>query len=135
MRLLEGPWGVKTRRRAPAVFRLDNPVARSALDPVRARLYSPGVPRLAELPMTTTPDRARRALDRLRPGVDRLCRLYRVLEATRPERIVGDQSVDPAYFALLVEFRSTLHRVGRDWQALEQGPALAPRRPLDPVLD
>jgi hypothetical protein len=117
------------------VFRLDNPVARSALDPVRARLYSPGVPRLAELPMTTTPDRARRALDRLRPGVDRLCRLYRVLEATRPDRIVGDQSVDPTYFALLVEVRSTLHRVGRDWQALEQGPALAPRRPLDPVLD
>lgn len=85
--------------------------------------------------MRPTPDRARRALDRLRPGIDRLCRLYRVLEATRPERIAGDQSVDPAYFALLVEFRSTLRCVGRDWRALEAGPALASERPLDPVLD
>jgi hypothetical protein len=72
--------------------------------------------------MTPPPDRARHALERLRPGIDRLCRLYGALEAARPSGIVGDQAVDPTYFSLLVEFRCTLRRVGRDWNELADGP-------------
>ena len=85
-----------------------------------------------------TPRTARQTLDALRPFAETLCRLYRKLERRRPARILSDQPVDPAYFALISRLNSTLceiHRRGAQVQDLRRGRLAFPaRRAGRPVL-
>jgi hypothetical protein len=60
-----------------------------------------------------TPHTARLALDAVRPAAETLCRLYRELECARPARILPDQRVDPAYFALVRRLYATLGEIRR----------------------
>ena len=60
-----------------------------------------------------TPRTARQTLDALRPVAETLCRLYRMLERSRPARILPDQPVDPAYFTLISRLHSTLSEIQR----------------------
>jgi hypothetical protein len=42
-----------------------------------------------------------------------MCRVYRSLEARRPQRIASDQRVDPDYFRLLVDLYRLVERLGK----------------------
>jgi hypothetical protein len=58
-----------------------------------------------------TPASAERALATIRPVAERMCRVYRALEARRPARPRSDQPVDRTYFELLNELHIVLARL------------------------
>jgi hypothetical protein len=60
-----------------------------------------------------TPKSARRAVTALRPAAERMCRLYREMERRRPPRIVPEQPVERAYFALVWRLNNELARIYR----------------------
>lgn len=60
-----------------------------------------------------TPQSARRELDQVRPAAETMCRLFQALEQKRPARIVSDQKVDSAYFALLLRLHGVLEQIAR----------------------
>jgi hypothetical protein len=78
-----------------------------------------------------TPHSARQELEVLRPAAETLRRLVGELERTRPERIVPDQPVDPAYFARVTHLHlalSDIRRRGVRIQDLRQGLLSFPAR-------
>jgi hypothetical protein len=60
-----------------------------------------------------TPDRARRALAVVRPATERLCRIFRRMERSRPARVLCDEPVRPDYFRLLRELDATVSLLDR----------------------
>ena len=69
-------------------------------------------------------------MEQIRPASERLCKLFHLLEATHPRRVASDQSVDPLYFALVVDFRDTLERIARccrDLETVAPAPRDAPK--------
>ena len=58
-----------------------------------------------------TPASAARALETVRPVAERICLVYRALEARRPIHGGSDRPVDPAYFRLLAELYGMLERL------------------------
>jgi hypothetical protein len=60
-----------------------------------------------------TPQSARQALEALRPAAETLRRLVGELERTRPERILPDQPVAPAYFARVARLHLALSEIRR----------------------
>jgi hypothetical protein len=48
-----------------------------------------------------TPASARRTLQRIRPTVEKLYRIYQELEYRRPSEIGSDERVEPLYFSML----------------------------------
>jgi hypothetical protein len=60
-----------------------------------------------------TPRSARKLLPEIRPLAERVCRLYRCLESSRPRQVASDARVDPTYFRLLVDLNHSLDEIGR----------------------
>ena len=58
-----------------------------------------------------TPASARHALSKLRPVAERLCKLYRAMELTRPKRVSPEQRVDSDYFCLLNQLQAGLEAI------------------------
>ncbi len=84
-----------------------------------------------------TPNSARRTLDRIRPTVEKLYRLYQEMEYRRPTEIACDERVEPLYFTMLdrlVRGLEELAHEGLRVEDLKQGmldfPAFRAGRPV-----
>lgn len=60
-----------------------------------------------------TPHTARRTLERIRPAVERMSQLYRVMDGARPRRFEGDTPVERRYFEMALSLLRLIHGLGR----------------------
>ena len=85
-----------------------------------------------------TPHSAREALDRMRPTVERMCRLYTAMQGRKPKSIQCDQRVADDYFTMLTSLHGdidSIHRQGAHVKDLRRGLLDFPaRRQGRPVL-
>lgn len=65
------------------------------------------------MPVWFTPASARRALGRVRPAAERMCRIYRRLEREAPGTVRTDSPVDPIYFTLILELEASMNEIDR----------------------